>query len=86
MKYKIVWIENTDTTGKQLKEFKEGLPNPKVTGGDCFGGTEIECFDYIEAKNIEEVKKKIKEEFCEVEIFTLFDNEMKRVLTEEDLE
>ena len=86
MKYKIVWIENTDSTGRELKEFMNGLPNPKITGGDCYGGTEIECSDTFEAKDIEEAKKKVDELFDAVEVFTVFDNKGNRAFTEEDCE
>lgn len=85
MKYKIVWIENTDSTGKELKDFMETLPNPKQTGGDCYGGTEIECYDTFEAKDIEEAKKKIEELFNAVEVFAVFDDKGNRAFTEEDL-
>lgn len=85
MKYQIIWIENTDRTGKELKEFMATLPNPKITGGDCYGGTEIECYDTFEAKDIKGAKKKIEELFNAVEVFTCFDDKMNMVFTEEDL-
>ncbi len=84
MEYKIVWLEWTDKDGKELQDFKDTLPNPKHTGGDCYGGKEIECYDTFEAKDIKEAKRKVKELFYEVEIFTVFENG-ERVFTEEDV-
>lgn len=81
--YKIYWFENTGLEGKELKEFLKTLPNPVVTG-EHMGGTEIDCYDTIKAKDIKELKKIIKEDYDEVEIFTVFLGK-KRVLTEEDL-
>ena len=88
-RFKIYWLENTEKTGKELKDFMETLPNPKITGTYPFSDelTEIECYDVFEAKNIEEAKKKIKEDYYEVEIFTVFDNDSgERLFTEEDME
>jgi len=82
--YKIVWLENTILEGKELKEFLEYLPNPKITCDDS-NGTEIECHDFIKAKDIKELKKIIQEDYDEVVIFTVFLGK-KRILTEEDME
>jgi len=47
----------------------------------------LENTSVFEAKNIEEAKKKIKEDYYEVEIFTVFDNDSDEILfTEEDVE
>ena len=85
MKYKIIWIENTDRVEKELKEFMKTLPNPKITGGDCFGGTEIECFDTFEAKDIEEAKKIVDRDFNAVEIFCVFDEKGNRAFNEGEM-
>jgi len=86
MKYNFViyWIETTTIIDEEeLKECMESLPNPKVTG--MFKDmTEIECWDLIEAYDLEELKKIIKEDYYEVEIFSVFLND-EIVLTEEDL-
>lgn len=81
--YKIYWLENTILEGKELKAFLETLPNPDITG-EFMGGNEIECHDFIKAKDIRELKKIIKEDYSDVEIFTVFLGK-KRIMTEEDM-
>jgi len=86
MKYKIHWIEWTGTEDKELKDFMDNLPNAKITGGDCKGWSETECFDYIVANDLKELKQKIKSDFYEVEIFTILDDKGEFVMNEENLE
>ena len=87
MKFKICWLEFTDRLGKELKEFLETLPNPKITGTYPYDEqVEIECVDYFPAKNIKEAIKFVAEAYCDVEIFTVFNAETgERLFTEEDL-
>lgn len=81
--YKIIWLENSTLEGKELKAFLDTLPNPDITG-EFMGGNEIECYDFIKAKDIRELKKIIREDYSEAEIFSVFLGK-KRILTEEDM-
>ena len=87
MRFKICWTEFTDKTGKELEDFMQSLPNPRVTGAYYTfdqDNKEIECTDYFGAKNIEEAIKKVSA--YDVEIFTVFNAKTgQRLFTEEDL-
>jgi len=84
-KYSINWDEYTVSEGKELKKYMETLPNPKIIGKDNEGNTIIHCEDTIKAKNDEEAKKIIEDNFYEVETFDVI-KDGKVIFTEEDIE
>jgi hypothetical protein len=88
MKFKIVWLEyHVCINEKEEKEYLEYLPISSKVTGYLDRVAEFECIDTFKAKNIEEAKKVIKEDYNEVEIFTVFNAKTGKILfTEEDLE
>jgi len=89
MKFKICWIECTEKTGKELKDYMKYLPvTSRITGRYLVGEglTEIECVDTFEAKGIHKAKKYVEDNYIIPDnVFTVTNADTGKILfTEED--
>jgi len=85
MKYTILWLEYFEDMEKYEK-MKGYLPKKQKCTGDGLMGIEFEVEDTFEAKDIEEAKQVIRDEYYEVEVFVVFDDKRNKVFTDEDME
>jgi len=94
MKFKIYWTEYHnpmnwgDTEEEGIKNIIEALPTKswQYDPMENDGWIQVECEDIFEADNIEQAKKIASEYDIASDVFTVFDEEGKRLFTEEDLE